>query len=336
MNKYGARAACTFLFFLGSVLGITAQNLESPNTDIPTVIAGVLHALEYAEYGYDDDESGSTIDESFTWDVSPANGGLRLTFSGFRYSFLYGARGESSSAELNGTLTCEDFILNGTLFTGGLSFSSVRFNDLDASQTSETGGITAGGVFYSQERITQIIDDLDEQGYNFDTDKIITWERECVFAGLLTFMSSMQLAWEDGTNVLDSLYIEDMENRPAEGQRVSNEEKTLTATVMRGGNRVEFTYSNFTVQNDEFPLKFTVTGRLLVGMYAETAEEDIESISFDGSAVFRGLASVSSMEIKDCVIREACVNEGIIPGAVIIDGKTYKVQDFFPVLARIF
>ncbi|MDR3201016.1 MAG: hypothetical protein LBT68_06110 [Spirochaetales bacterium] len=325
MNKRIPRAARGLLFFLCVFLsGLPALHAQSAlDTDIPIVIAGVLHALEYAEGG--EDESGATVDGSLSWTFSSDGENLRLTFSDYRYSFFF--YGGENSATLNGTLTIDDFMMNGTLSTNGLSFSSVQFNNLDAYQNTEKGGITIDGVFYSQSEITKIIGGA--ENFGLDTDNVITWERECLFAGFMPFLAGAQLEWADGESVLDSLGQN--ESPQHEGERLANKEKTLSA-VLRDANTVEFTYNNYKV---EFPISFTVTGNLRVGMSLQE-DGEVQSISFDGSAVFKGLASVSSMEITNCVITESLLEEQNIPGDILINGKSYRARDFLPALTRQF
>jgi hypothetical protein len=79
MSNSVSCAVCGVLIFLCGASSLKAQH--NLNTDIPIVMAGVLHALEYTESV--EGGSGATVDGSLSW-TSSDGPGLHLTFSDYR------------------------------------------------------------------------------------------------------------------------------------------------------------------------------------------------------------------------------------------------------------
>jgi hypothetical protein len=326
MTKFLPCAALGAFFLCAGFSDLAAQN--GRESGIPPLLAGVFQAIEYTQKS--EDASGSTLNGDFSWEkTETAEYNYRLKFTNYHYYILPNSDSDEEAgtasngkiaATINGTLIIVDSLLTGNLSVKGLSFSSFAFNDLDIDEMSGTGGVTADGVFYSQEEITRIVDNAP---FAFDTNYVVNWEKECIFAGLLTFFLPVEiLEWND-TMLLEAIL--DEEDRPPEGYTVSNDDGTLSALVR--GSGVEYTYKGFIVEGPDFPLSFKATGRLRVGV---DGTRDIETLSFDGKMTVEGLECFSSTQISGCVLRIEDLEEGgDIPGTIIVDGKSYSASGFF-------
>jgi hypothetical protein len=320
-----------FLFISG--LGILGAQEK---TGVPVVVAGVLHVLQYTNA----DKEGSTFDHALSWKESPDRSGVySLIFSDFRYTYLFDTARLSYAQKdayrrviLNGKLTCDaSGRLNGTLSVGGeTELSSLSFENLSAWESSETGGITADGVSYTQAEITQIIEDMD---YNFDPRNVITWEMECIFAGFAALLKSADLKWENGEGVLDSL----MDGQPPAGERISAEDGKISALAKKDGI-VEFAYKDFPVDTNDEYFPFTMRGNVSISATQSKEENDSESLTFNGSFTVKGLSAFSRAELKNFTLsemQESADSMGV-SGSVVIDGKEYQGTEVFRSLMRWF
>jgi hypothetical protein len=313
MSKFLFRTAPGVFLLCSGFAVLAAQN--GAEAGIPPLLEGIFHAIEYTQTGRQ--ASGATLNGDFSCE-NMGGDNYRLTFTNYHFYILNEAAGapERISATISGTLTMRDFFLNGNLSVKGLPFSSFAFNDLAMDELREVGGVTADGVFYSQEEVTAIIDNAP---FVFDTMYVINWERECIIAAILTFFSVEPLEW-NRTTLLEAM---GRQERPPEGYTAGNDSGTLTALVRGGG--VEYTYRGFAVVADFLlPVRFKATGRLRVGV-----EKDVETLSFDGKMTFDGLECFSSAQISGCVLQEKDFETGDIPGTVVIDNKSYRAAEFF-------
>ncbi|MDR1179813.1 MAG: hypothetical protein LBK44_04850 [Spirochaetales bacterium] len=328
---------CIFLFIF-ALVDIGAQSSKE-NVGIPVVVAGVLGTLEYVETA--EEETGATLDRSLEWRWLPGDPEVKsLSFSDFRYTYLLDAEtSKYCRVILNGELTCGPTgRLNGRLAVGGeTGISSFRFDNLNSWESSETGGITVDGVSYTQAELTQIIDSADYD-FNFSPPYVMTWEGECILTGLLIFVNSMELSWEDGESVLESLFEDVL---PPQGTRADSE--TISARVENGG--LEFSYNDFLVSSDggyasaggDGYVPFTVGGNVFISVRHPAGEvEDFESVTFNGSLSIKGLPTISRVELNRFTIQNTEMDSMAGSGSARIDGKEYPATEILNSLVRYF
>jgi hypothetical protein len=322
-----------FLFIPGPAdLGAQAQE----KTGIPLVMAGVLHVLEYVD-GDEGEAGGATFDHALSWEKAPDSPDTyRFTFSDFLYTYLrdeaslYGEKDKYCRVVLNGTLTCgASGRLNGRLSVGGeTGLSALSFDNLSAWESSETGGITADGVSYTQAEITEIIENAD---YDFDPARVLPWEMECIYAGLASFVKSAGLTWEDGTGVLDSL----IDDPHPEGVRTGSADGKIFALAKKDG--IELVYKDFPIDSDGEYFLFTVTGNVFISVKRQGGQRDIDSMTLNGSVEAKGLPAFSRAELKDFTLRET-EEDNVMrgSGAVVIDAKEYQGAQIVNSMRRLF
>jgi hypothetical protein len=344
MKKTGA-FCILFLFFLfvPSFRNIGAQPQQT-KSGIPVVLAGVFHVLEYADRD-EDKRGGATFDHAFSWKQAPDSPeAYSFTFSDFRYTYLFDSENQLYFEKdkycrvvLNGTLTLEaSGRLNGRLSVGGeTGLSSLSFDNLSVWESSDTGGITADGVSYTQAEITRIIDDLD---YHFGCDfPIVTsFEMECIYAGLLTFIKTTRLTWENSEGIPDSLPLMEGDLLPLpEGSRASDENGEISGVAKKGG--IEISYKDFPVDSDGEYFPFTVRGNVFISAKRTKKRSDIESMTFSGSLDVTGLPFISRAELKDFTLQET-EGEDFMTGSglLVINGKEYQGAEVLDSLMRLF
>jgi hypothetical protein len=325
MKKTGVSFVCLLFIF-----GLAQSGAQTAKTDdVPIVLAGIFRALEYVLDA--EEETGDSFDLSLSWEKFPDNpDACGVVFSNFRY--IYGIQRKAyRSVILNGKLTCDDSgRMNGSLSVGGkMGVSSMRFDNLGAWESSETGGVTVDGVSYTQEELTKLIDDMDE---DFDTREVMSWEMECLYAGMMTLIESTELEWEDGGGVFDSLG--DPQGLPPNGGRVSGEDGKISAVVKEGG--IGFSYRDFPVRAGGYLPLFTVRGDVFISARLD-ADGDIESMTFNGDADIQGLPDLSRVELNGFTIEfTASEAEDRLTGSgsVVINGKHYLASKVLDSLVR--
>ncbi|MDR1625807.1 MAG: hypothetical protein LBT33_04635 [Spirochaetia bacterium] len=320
------------LFVFTGLIGLADLGAQARAEDgIPLVVAGVLRALEYVAEA--EEQKGATFDLSLSWEsFADDPDACRLVFSDFRYLYRFDSgNGRYSRVVLNGKLRRDaSGRLNGRLSVGGdTGLSSFSFDNLSAWEGSETGGITAGGVSYTQAEVTEIIDSMD---YNFDTSNVIPWELECIYAGMLVLQKSSTLEWGDGEGVLESL-----EDLPPEGSRVRGEDGKISAAVKNGG--IEFSYRDCPVDAGDEYFSFTAGGDVRISAKWPKNGDALESLTFSGSLELKGIPAFSRVKLNGFTIRIAEEDGDDVvsgSGSALIDGKEYPASEILDSAMRYF
>jgi hypothetical protein len=303
-----------FVFSLAGLVNLPARNKQTK--DLAAVVMGIRFAVVLAEES--EEESGGNPDASLTWQQTGYGEILKLNFRDFTYA-LWNDEGKTHVITLNGELDMRDSGLNGTLkVRGDTSFSTFTLYDF-YSDDDAGGKLTADGLSYTDEELEDIFDD--EVFYNGSA--VVTWEIEAFMACGLAFMACGELDWDTGENVLGSLL--EREARPEPGSSVSNSENTLRIIARPEG--MEFIFNKFSAFLPGDILFALITGKFFLRL----AGQDPAALSFDGTADFEGLAGISRVQFRQCLLSSEFL-DGDAGGSMVVDGREFL---FFDVLSYI-
>jgi hypothetical protein len=288
---------------------LKAQNIED---ELPVILAGFLYALNRVDM--ETAGQGRNFDGSLVWAEAESGSGGTIGFSDYSFYILNLDGPGRTMPVLNGELAIEENVLNGELRVNNAAIGSIRFEDY----------IFLGeeGKVYLDNQLCRlsVFNTLLEEAHALET-RHVDLEKEGLLLFYICLTASAGFTWSNGEPVMP--YTGDM----AEilGERVANEEGTLTAEAVQEGVLQRF--SNYASDDPEVPFFAKLSGNVTLGF--QNSGGVLRGIAFNGGVSVRGLVFISSIAFRDCLwVKERNDSEG----RLAINGEEFPFKDLLLVL----